>query len=263
MNNIPQKQKIRRERIQLPFEHKKTDLVEWMYEKRTGLLTMVAVYLFIGIVWVGARIEVGATEHQDTMFIDLEDLEEQIEDLEQQLREQERFEEMFSSVQNTVSNDNAELNSQLRDAAGTQASDIYEEAERVQARMRANRDAYLESLAQQQAETAKPEAEAQNEQVVDRKVAGNVTVSFSLEGRSAAYLHVPAYQCENGGAVTVDIVVDPSGRVISAAINRSSSTSDVCLREMAVNAARRSRFNVDQSAPDKQSGTISYIFVSQ
>lgn len=266
MNNIPNKKKIRRERIPLPFENKKLDIVEWLYERRVGLLSMAVVYLLIAIFVVSSRISLGGMNTQDTMYIDLiEELEDELEKQQQEELERRRFEQEFEDVRNLESNENSQLNADLKDAAGNQASQIYEEAEKVQARMRANKESYLEGLREQQQieNSSRSDDSGKDEEKVERKYEGNVTVSFSLEGRSAAYLHSPAYQCESGGSVTVSITVDPSGKVIAASIDRSSSTTDVCLREMAVNAARMSRFNVDQSAPDKQQGTISYIFVAQ
>lgn len=265
MSNLTNKgEKKRRERIPLPFEYKKVDPVDWVYSKRIGLLVMVAVYLFIGIVIVSTRISVGAKAQQEFILMEFEQVEQQ-QDQQELERQQRLFEQMFENVQNTVSNDNAELNAELRDAAGTQASDIYREAEAVQARMRQNRDDYMRGL-QEDSEIAnsRPDAnEGRDEKVVERKVEGNVTVSFSLKGRSARYLHIPAYQCENGGAVTINIIVNQNGDVISASVDRTDSTTDVCLREMATNAARRSTFNADPSASARQEGSISYIFIPQ
>lgn len=250
----------------LPFENKKIDIVDWMYERRVGLLSMVVVYLLIGIFIISSRITLSPPQTQDSMYIDLiEELEDELEKQKQQEEmERRRFEQEFEDVRNLESNENAQLDAQLKDAAGNQASEIYKEAEQVQARMRANREAYLDALQEQQQAENRPKTENKGEEKekVERKYEGNVAVSFSLEGRKAAYLYVPSYQCENGGAVTVNIVVNPSGDVIAATIDRSS-TGDVCLREMAINAARRSRFNIDTNAPDKQQGTISYIFVAQ
>ena len=94
----------------------------------------------------------------------------------------------------------------------------------------------------------------------DRK--GRVLVSYSLPGRTDVYLHTPAYQCEGGGEVTVAITVNRNGKVTAASL-KETTTSSNCINETAVTAARNSRFNVDGSAADRQSGTITYIFVPQ
>ena len=38
---------------------------------------------------------------------------------------------------------------------------------------------------------------------------------------------------------------------------------DECMRSSALGSARRSRFNIDDSAPARQQGTITYIFIPQ
>jgi len=45
-------------------------------------------------------------------------------------------------------------------------------------------------------------------------------------------------------------------------INNASS-SDACLREFAVRAAKSSRFTASASSPDKQVGEIVYRFIAQ
>ena len=69
-----------------------------------------------------------------------------------------------------------------------------------------------------------------------------------------------AYQCEGGGEVVVGITVNPSGEVVAAKV---ASGGDDCMREAALEAARNSLFNIDDSAPARQSGTITYLFIPQ
>ena len=65
------------------------------------------------------------------------------------------------------------------------------------------------------------------------------------------------------GQVTVIITVDNSGKVINAKVDDAASSSDSCLRSFAVRAARLSRFNISQTAPSRQLGTITYAFIAQ
>ena len=101
-----------------------------------------------------------------------------------------------------------------------------------------------------------------DEERQDRKVKGRVTVSFSLTDpvRTSRSLNIPAYRCEGGGDVVVEITVNRAGEVVNA---RVQSGGDECMRESALRAARVSRFNIDQSAPARQQGTITYIFIPQ
>jgi len=89
-----------------------------------------------------------------------------------------------------------------------------------------------------------------------------VPVSFSLTDpvRPSRSLNIPAYRCEGGGDVVVEITVNRAGEVVNA---RVQSGGDECMRESALRAARVSRFNIDQSAPARQQGTITYIFIPQ
>ena len=64
--------------------------------------------------------------------------------------------------------------------------------------------------------------------------------------------------------MVVDIVVNQSGYVIDAIINKSKSQiNDDCLVEAANRAALTTRFNAKNTAPERQRGTITYIFIAQ
>lgn len=91
----------------------------------------------------------------------------------------------------------------------------------------------------------------------------NTTVSYFLEGRWHSYIYIPTYKCQGGGTVILDIVINQSGKVISALIADNKSTSDPCLREEAYRSATTAQFNTDNKASIKQLGTISYVFLPQ
>lgn len=102
----------------------------------------------------------------------------------------------------------------------------------------------------------------EDDRAQDSRAKGRVTVSFSLTDpvRTRRYLEVPAYQCEGGGEVVVGITVNPSGEVVAAKI---VSGGDDCMRESCVGAHAIRFFNIDDSAPARQSGTITYLFIPQ
>ena len=58
----------------------------------------------------------------------------------------------------------------------------------------------------------------------------------------------------------MSITVDRAGKVVGA---RVTGGGDECMRESALRAARSSLFNIDETAPAKQTGTITYIFIPQ
>lgn len=81
-------------------------------------------------------------------------------------------------------------------------------------------------------------------------------------GRRSAESRLP---CEGSGiGVVIEIVVDQQGRVTSAAYRaKGSTTQNSVLVNAALKAARGARFNVDESAPLSQTGTITYNFRMQ
>ena len=92
---------------------------------------------------------------------------------------------------------------------------------------------------------------------------GPTVLSWSLEGRRASRLPIPAYKCIGAGQVRVLIVVNNKGNVIDARIDPGSSSADRCLQSYALQAARLSRFSVSETAPARQSGNIIYAFIAQ
>ncbi|MDR2886096.1 MAG: energy transducer TonB [Rikenellaceae bacterium] len=268
-NHIPQSKPPK---LDLPFGRGPEDPGAWAYDHRVGLCITVIVYLLAAIVFMSARIAIGQKQAPAGFYIDLQD--------ERETRpktEQERLLMMqgreLTDVRNLASNENAaqqaagqQLNANIRDEKGTNAQQIYDEAAAAQARMAANREAYEAGLRQvEDISKGGAETDAGTSRSGDRKVEGNVTVSFSLVKplRTSAYLDVPAYLCEGGGELVVAITVNRNGDVTAASVTQASASVDECMRSAATAAARRSRFNVDGSAPDKQQGTITYIFVPQ
>lgn len=86
---------------------------------------------------------------------------------------------------------------------------------------------------------------------------------YSLTGRTLAHWELPAKTAPNG-TVTVRVVVNQQGQVIDASVARSSgAAANEGVRSACVAAARKSRFSVKLDAPARQSGTITYKFVSR
>lgn len=93
---------------------------------------------------------------------------------------------------------------------------------------------------------------------------GPTNIYFDLPGRNDVYLYVPVYKCEGNGQVVVNISVNQNGIVENASIDKLKSDQDDCLFEAAYDAALRSKFNSDfTKAPQKQKGTLTYLFVAQ
>ena len=123
---------------------------------------------------------------------------------------------------------------------------------------------YERGLAEEQAIRDAAHAGTEESEPADRRVRGRVTVSYAfddpLRRHQAGRLVVPAYRCEGGGEVVVEVTLSRSGEVVSAHVE---SGGDACMRETARRAACDSHFDINPDAPNKQRGTITYIFIPQ
>ena len=256
----------RRPRLRLPFDNRSEDIGSWAYDHRIGLCVMIILYLLIGIGFFASKIVIGRKVTQQGMFIDLQELaalEQERDRLAEEVRRANQNID-WSKIRNTSSNENA-LNENLADDRGTNTSSLNEDAQAVEQRMRANREAYEKGLSD-----ARRAGERQEDESVedssgnrsDKKVKGSVTVSFSFDNpvRYSRKLIKPAYRCEGGGEVVVKVAIDRAGKVLYAYVE---SGGDECMRNTAVSAAKGSRFDHNNSAPAKQEGTITYIFIPQ
>jgi len=93
---------------------------------------------------------------------------------------------------------------------------------------------------------------------------GESSVFYSLKNRHKLILPIPVFKCEESGRVRVEIAVNRNGKVIRAkVIQKESDTTDENLHEAALDAAYRSRFNLDNKSPIKQVGSITFNFIRQ
>ncbi len=257
-------------RLRLPFMQRRQDPGVWAYDHRVGLCVTLIVYLLLAIAFVAWKIVVDAPRSESMLLVDLQALEElqrQKEELEREVKMRQMAAEEFdfSDVRNLVSNENAEPDENLRDDRGTDMREVNASAGAAEEAMRSNRELYEAGLREEQEILSRRGERQEQGEASDTKVKGRVTVSFSLVNpvRHSVRLIVPAYRCEKGGEVTVAITVNRNGAVIAASVDRALSADDYCMQETALDAARRSRFNIDTSAPEKQTGTITYLFIPQ
>ena len=99
--------------------------------------------------------------------------------------------------------------------------------------------------------------------IADRGTAGS-SAGWSLDGRSivgnGGRPVMPTRVPDIRGTVVVEITVNAAGQVIDAKVRlRGTNVVDSALREAAVRAARKTRFNALGGVPD-QKGTITYHF---
>lgn len=84
------------------------------------------------------------------------------------------------------------------------------------------------------------------------------TLTYSLKGRNLLDYDTPRYLCENGGKIVVSITVNGDGRVTDAYINSSSTSTDECLIDAALQYSKEAQF--DSSATPSQLGSITFLF---
>lgn len=231
-------------------------------EDKAGLYITVIVHLTVIIVLLLFRI--GAVMKGEQSFV--------IDFTREEAMEKEKAEEKFSEaisqrIDELIAGESgvafrnvASDRSQLKDDRGTDAEELYKEAERLAKELR---DGVVADEPEDDYVPVAPDSKKPVEKKPAAEYSGPSVVSYSLDGRKASKLPIPAYRCYGGGMVTVIIIVDNAGNVVSAKVQDAVSSTDKCLREFAVRAARLSKFSSDPHAPARQTGDIVYQFLAQ
>ena len=84
---------------------------------------------------------------------------------------------------------------------------------------------------------------------------------YDLGGRGATTLQRPPREFPEEGHIVVEIWVDRQGNVVRTGIAKGTDITNTEMRNMAMDAAKRSKFAPDPNAPEEQKGTITYTFV--
>ncbi len=215
---------------------------------------MLAIVLLMAILFVGSKIVVRTPQYDDVILVELQTLEElraEAQRLEREVRMR-QSENDGEFIRNAVSNE------------GADPGDTRGQTPRPSGQMDANREAWNQGLSEIDAMSRRSDDTSGNVNN-DSRARGRVMVSFWLVDplRFSANVVVPGFTCERGGVVVVKIAVNRSGDVVSADVDRGASSGDGCMYAAAVQAALASSFNVDNRAPARHSGTITYTFIAQ
>ena len=231
-------------------------------DQKAGLLITAIIHLAVIIVLLVCQI--GYSVQRENSFVldftkqeEKEELERQVE-LKQNALEQ--LESMIAAQRMEVRNVTVNRSTQLKDDRNTDADQLYRDAERLARDLRDGQNRVQEDpedLVQDPVTPSKPEPRKKE------TYSGPSVLSWSLDGRKATHLPIPAYRCVGAGQVTVIITVNNQGKVIDAKVDNGSSSGDGCLRAFATRAARMSLFNASTTAPARQMGTITYAFIAQ
>ena len=236
-------------------------------ENRAGLYITVIFHLTVILVLLAYQID-STIRKEESFVLDFSKQEE----IERRQREEifkedisKRLDELISAAQNSsapirnIATDASRA--QLRDDRGTDAEELYREAERLAQDLKnGQKDAIEENAVEETVEMQHQQKPSQENQ---KEYSGPSVLSYTLDGRKASHLPIPAYRCYGAGDVTVIITVDNSGRVVRAKVMEEISSTDNCLRNFAVRAARLSRFSASSDAPANQTGEIVYRFIAQ
>ena len=229
-------------------------------DQKAGIYITVSIHLAVIIVLLLVRIGM-EIQKENSFVLDFTKQEEM-----EQAREHEellrsaaaQLEEMIAAagmpVRNVAVNSGA-----LKDDRGTDAEELYKEAERLARELKDGQEQPQE-VDEVAVEPIKKEDPKKEEA---KPYSGPSVLSWSLDGRKATRLPIPAYRCYGAGEVTVIITVNNQGDVVNAKVDEKLSAQDGCLRTFAVRAARLSKFNASASAPARQMGTITYAFIAQ
>jgi outer membrane biosynthesis protein TonB len=238
----------------------------------SGLLITVIFHLTVIIVLLVQQMHI-ATQREESFVMDFtkyEELERQEKEMQELLKELEKKEDILKKLEDKLaaapsqSSDirNLAVNAggQLKDDRGTDADQLYKDAARLEAQLKnGQKSAIHEDAKNETVELPGQSTGNKNE----KEYSGPSVLSYTLDGRTATHLPIPAYRCFGGGQVTVIIQVGRNGNVLNAKINETVSAADKCLREYALRAARQSRFSKSNTAPERQTGEIVYQFIAQ
>lgn len=235
-------------------------------EYKAGVYLTVIFHLVLVIILLSWSIHVQLAK--DTSFLIDFSMQEEMERQEarQRMKESvsaeldELLEQSLSQNRRDIRNVAVDASEPLKDDRYEHPEDIYKDARELQERLDRSR---------QEVEDAADSRENVSVYRKDRerkgreKYSGPSVISYSLDGRKAMSLPVPAYKCIGGGDVSVSIIVNRKGYVVGTKIIESVSSPDQCLRDYALKAAARSRFAASQNAPERQAGEIVYRFIAQ
>lgn len=233
-------------------------------EDKAGLYLTIIVHLVVIIAMLLYQID-SSIRREESFVLDFSKQEE----IERQQKEEafkedisRRIEELIEASRNSgepIRNIAVDAGATLKDDRNTDVEQLYKDAERLANELKTGQ---LEDAREETVELEEEQPKKKDDPK-KKEYSGPSVVSYTLDGRKASHLKIPAYKCYGSGDVTVIITVNNQGQVVNAKVLDSVSSGDKCLRDYAVRAARLSRFNADPKAPHNQTGEILYRFIAQ
>ncbi len=233
-------------------------------EDRAGLYVTVIFHLTVIIVLLAYQID-NNIRREESFVLDFSKQEEVERKLEEEAFREDisrRIDELIEMSRHSadpVRNIAVDAGSNLKDDRNTDVEELYKDAERLAQELKNGHE--IEEDARE--ETVELPSQQKKDEKEKKEYSGPSVLSYTLDGRKASHLNIPAYRCNGGGDVTVIITVNPQGQVVNAKVMDEISSRDQCLRNFAIRAARLSRFNAAPDAPARQTGEILYRFIAQ
>ena len=229
-----------------------------------GILITVSIHLAVIIILLLTVVEPSIRKQSATYEFDFTKQDE-IEKLEKEVQRQKALNDRLEKLlkENGVGSEpvrNVTVDrGSLKDDRGTDAEKLYRETERIQKQyeeiMSRGDDSFIAMK--------EPRHSEKKEEEQKSVYSGPSVLSYEVPGRKGSYLPIPAYKCMGEGEVTVNVTVNPQGKVIAASVKDDVSSDDSCLRAYAVRAAQSSMFSSKAGAPAKEYGYITYRFIAQ
>lgn len=234
---------------------------------RRGIMGTVIFHLLLAILFLGMQISRVEMHEEMEITMDTPNMEEVRKQEEEKQRQEEirrktSQEEVERMLRSIAVNENVKSERTQEDKVEDYVNEIMEElqANEGDGRYRVQRDKHYRRDSIQR---DRDRREQELDSLKSTFYVGESSVSYDLKDRYARFLPIPVFKCEFGGKVVVEIVVNQRGTVQKATVIESRSQADDCLWSVAVDAAKRSRFNEKPDAPAQQKGTITYNFVKQ
>ena len=98
-------------------------------------------------------------------------------------------------------------------------------------------------------------------QIRDWATTFSAIISAVVTNRGIITLQRPPKDFPEEGHIVVEIWVDREGNVVRTGIAKGTDITNSEMRNMAMEAAKRSKVAPDPTAPEEQKGTITYTFV--
>jgi hypothetical protein len=224
----------------------------------TGILATVLIHLIFIIIFLVLQFNVMQTKKEEQVIIEFD-------------------EEVYKMLKESM-NENKNVESEVQPLSQEEIRNIaVNTAEHLEEEI--STDKYISDLKnelgikdpvgpEEKAEGEEPimETEKKEDKPIEKKVEkvyrGPSILNYSLEGRNKIYMPVPAFKCRGAGIITIGIIVNQKGEVLSAIIE-STTSDEECISETAIEAAKASIFNNNVNAEPKQKGSITYQFLAQ